>query len=137
MAESVTADERRARGLAMFKEVYGDLVPAPTDADFFDLVIIDQQFAEVWTRRALDVPSRRLLIMGVLAAGGRFDTIQTQFHRALQTGELTVQQIREVVIHLVTYVGTPASGQLYAAGETAIALHAEESASPGTTEGSA
>jgi 4-carboxymuconolactone decarboxylase len=108
----------------MFKEVYGDLVPPPSGAaEFFDLLIIDQQFAEVWSRPALDVRSRRLLIMGVLAAGGRFDTIEIQFRRALQTGELSVEQVREVVIHLITYVGTPASGELYAASQRAIADH--------------
>ena len=94
-------------------------------ADFFDLLILDQQFAEVWSRRALAVPSRRLLTMGVLAATGRFEVLELQFRRALQTGELTVEQVREIVIHLITYVGTPASGALHRASEAAIAAHAK------------
>ena len=79
--------------------------------------------AEVWSRRALPIPSRRLLTMGVLAATGRFDILQLQFARVLTTGELTVEQVREVVIHLITYIGTPSSGDLYPAAETAIAAH--------------
>jgi 4-carboxymuconolactone decarboxylase len=115
-------DERRARGLAMYREVYGDnaALPEGGQADFFDLLIIDQQFSEVWSRRALPIPSRRLLTIGVLAATRRFDVIELQFKRALETGELTPEQVREVVIHLITYVGTPSSGGLYGAGEAAI-----------------
>ena len=111
----------------MFHEVYGDGVegPAPGTADFFDLLIIDQQFAEVWTRRALSIPARRLLTMGVLAATRRFDILGIQFRRVLETGELTPEQIREVVIHLMSYLGTPSSGDLYQAGEAAIAAHTE------------
>lgn len=110
----------------MFREVYGDTVPAPPtgEVEAFDLLVIDQQFAEVWARPGLSVPSRRLLVMGVLAARGHVDTLETQFRRALETGELTPAQVREVVIHLIGYVGTPSSSGLINAGETAIADHA-------------
>ena len=120
-----TAAERRARGIAMYHEVYGEnaALPAGGAAEFFDVLIIDQQFAEVWSRRALPIPSRRLLTMGVLAATHRFDILQLQFARTLAVGELTVEQVREVVIHLISYVGTPSSGDLYQASEAAIALH--------------
>ena len=59
--------------------------------------------------------------MGVLAAQQRFDVLGLQFERALRTGELTVEQVREAVIHLVAYVGYPSSGQLFAVSEAAIA----------------
>jgi 4-carboxymuconolactone decarboxylase len=109
----------------MYKEVYGDnaALPAGGQAEFFDLLIIDQQFSEVWSRRALPIPMRRLLTMGVLTATRRFDILELQFARALETGELTVEQVREVVIHLISYVGTPSSGDLYRASETAIRDH--------------
>ena len=93
----------------------------------FDLMI-EQLFAEVWTRPALDIPTRRLLSLGVLAAQGRFDLVGLQFERALRAGELTAEQIRESVIHLVAYCGYPASGQLLAVSEAAIA--AAESVAP-------
>lgn len=125
MTQTETETERRSRGLAMYREVYGENAPLPEGgaAEFFDLLIIDQQFAEVWSRRALPVPSRRLLTMGVLAATRRFDILELQFGRVLETGELSVEQVREVVIHLVSYVGTPSSGDLFRASETAIASH--------------
>lgn len=120
-----TVDEARlARGLEMYRRVYGDdaTVFESGQADFFDLMI-SQLFGEVWTRHALAIEQRRLLVMGVLAAQQRFDVLQLQFARTLATGELTEEQVREVVIQLIPYVGYPSSGDLFRVGETAIALH--------------
>ena len=127
MPQDESPSERRERGLSMYREVYGESAALPPggSAEFFDLLIIDQQFAEVWSRRALPVPMRRLLTMGVLAATRRFDILEIQFARVLETGELTVEQVREVVIHLTSYVGTPSSGDLYRASEAAIAAHTQ------------
>jgi len=119
--------ERRARGLEVYRQVYGDdapLPPAGDDVTFFELLVIDQQFAEVWSREALPIPMRRLLTIGVLAAIQRYDIVQFQFQRTLATGELTPEQVREAVIHLTTYLGTPSSGGLHQAGERAIEAHA-------------
>lgn len=127
MSKEESADDRRERGLAVYREVYGEdaALPPGGAAEFFDLLIIDQQFAEVWSRRALPIPMRRLLTMGVLAATRRFDILELQFARALETGELTEEQVREVVIHLISYVGTPSSGDLYRASEAGIQAHRE------------
>ena len=62
-------------------------------------------------------------MIGVLAAEQRFDPLGIQFDRALATGELTAEQVREVVIQLVPYVGYPSSNDLYRVSETAIATH--------------
>jgi 4-carboxymuconolactone decarboxylase len=115
-------DERYARGMAVYGEVYGDIhgtIPRGTN-EMFDLLIIGQQFAEVWSRPGLAINERRLLTMGVLAATRRFDIIQTQFARMLQTGEGTPEKIREIVLHLIGYVGTPSSGELWRAATAAI-----------------
>ena len=131
MTTRISNPARRARGEAMFRQVYGENAPRPAggSAEFFDLLVLEQQFAEVWSRRALSIPSRRLLTMGVLAAIGRADILEIQFRRTLETGELTAEQVREVVIHLITYVGTPWSGDLYRAGEAAIAAREDQTTS--------
>ncbi len=123
-------DERWTRGLAMYRTVYGEeAVTFPRgESSMFDLMI-EQLFAEVWTREALSIPTRRLLTLGVLAAQGKFDVVAIQLQRVLRTGELTVLQVREIVIHLTAYVGYPSSGDLMRAAETAIALAAAPSTS--------
>ncbi|CAB4600718.1 unannotated protein [freshwater metagenome] len=82
--------------------------------------MIGHLFGDVWTGEALDVPTRRLLVMGVLAAQHEFDTLGIQFSNALRTGELSAEQVREVVVQLIPYVGYPSSGSLFRVSETAI-----------------
>jgi len=108
--------------MAVYREVYGDgIVASPKgESAFFDLMI-EQLFAEVWTRPGLTIPMRRLLAMGVLAAQHRFDVLGIQFERGLQSGEFTPEQVHEIVIILVAYVGYPASGDLRRVSEAAIA----------------
>jgi 4-carboxymuconolactone decarboxylase len=114
-------DSRRARGVAMYRKVYGDgAVEMPPGVPFFDLMMEDL-FGDVWTRPGLAIEERRLLVMGVLAAQHEFDTLGIQFARALEAEELTADQVREVVIQLIPYVGYPSSGSLYRVSETAIA----------------
>jgi 4-carboxymuconolactone decarboxylase len=112
---------RRARGLDMYRRVYGEdaFVFEEGQSGFFDLMLT-QLFGEVWSRPVLEVADRRLLVMGVLAAQRAFDTLGVQFSRALESGELDVEQVREIVIHLIPYVGYPSSSDLYRVSETAI-----------------
>jgi 4-carboxymuconolactone decarboxylase len=115
-------DDRFERGMAKYREVYGEQIVASPKGEsaFFD-VMIEQLFAEVWTRPGLTVPMRRLLAMGVLAAQHRFDVLGIQFERGLRTGDLTADQVHEIVIFLTMYVGYPASGDLRRVSEAAIA----------------
>jgi 4-carboxymuconolactone decarboxylase len=114
-------DDRYERGMATYLEVYGAdaVVFERGTAPFFD-VMIEQLFAEVWTRPALSKAQRRLITMSVTAARGRFDTLRIQFERALLDGELTAEQVREFVLFVVPYVGYPFSGELHATAEAAI-----------------
>ena len=125
MAAALSPDpERRAHGLDFYHKVYGEnaVTFEPGQADFFDLMI-GHLFGEVWARPALAIDARRLLVMGVLAAQHRFDTLGLQFLRTLDNGELSVDQVREVAIQLIPYIGYPCSGDLYRVSETAIATH--------------
>ena len=104
---------RRRRGLDKFNEVYAGKLPAPPAGTlaFFDLML-EQLFGEVWTRPALSLRDRRLLVMGAIAALGERDLFGIQVRSALQNGELTAEQCREVVIHLTQYVGYPRAAGL-------------------------
>ncbi|MGH0031067.1 MAG: carboxymuconolactone decarboxylase family protein [Myxococcota bacterium] len=109
------------RGIAMFQEVYGGDVPAPPKGamDFFDLMI-EQTFAELWTREALSVRDRRLVVMGIIAALGEPDTFKIQAKAALKKGELTPEQLREVLMQIAHYAGYPRAAALVGPVEGAI-----------------
>ncbi len=115
---------RRERGAEMMKQVYaGDVVVPPEGASAFADLMLEQLFAEVWTREALPVRDRRLLVMGVIAALGEPDTWKIQVRAALANRELTVEQVREVLIHLAQYAGYPRAAGLLRATEEAIQAH--------------
>jgi 4-carboxymuconolactone decarboxylase len=124
MSESDTGDEAgtiRARGMAKMQEVYGfsvdpDQIPGPY-VDF----TVDHLFGEVWTRSALDIRDRRLMTLGVLAALGQPQLVEIQFRSALERGELTVEQVRECVVHLTHYIGWPLSTGVNEVAERVIA----------------
>ncbi|MEU4650099.1 carboxymuconolactone decarboxylase family protein [Nocardia fluminea] len=107
-AESPT-DVRR-RGLAKMSEVYGwEFADGP--GDHF-AVTADHLFAEIWSRPALTVRERRLLLLGALTAQGNFDVAEIQIGAALRNGELSEEQLREIALFLCHYVGWPAGTTL-------------------------
>ena len=113
--------KRRQRGAEKMAEVYaGDVVVPPEGAsDFVDLML-SQVFAEVWTREALPMRDRRLLIMGVIAGMGESMTWKIQAKAALKNGELSPVQLREALIQLAQYAGYPRAAGLIGATEEAI-----------------
>lgn len=114
--------ERRERGAQMMKKVYaGDVVVPPEGASAFADIMLEQVFAEVWTREALSVRDRRLLIMGVIACMGESLTWSIQAKAALKNGELSPEQLREALIQLAQYAGYPRAAGLIAVTEKTIA----------------
>ncbi len=117
------------RGAAKLREVYaGGVVDLPEGALAFNDVMVKTLFAEVWDRDALSIRDRRLLIMGVIAAGGATDVWRIQATAALENDELTPDELRETLIMLAPYAGYPKVAPLVAVCEEVIgAWQAERS----------
>ncbi len=99
---------RYERGAAKLREVYaGDVVDLPEGTMPFNDVMIRSLWAEVWDRDVLDIRSRRLLILGVIAANGQVDTFKIQARAALRRRELTPDELRETLVMLAPYAGYP------------------------------
>ena len=112
-----STDDRRARGKQVFEEVYGGVVPLPPNSDSigFMQLLLDQTFAEVWSREALSIRDRRLIVMGVLAALGEDAPFVIQLKAALLKNELTAEQVKEIPGFLAHYVGFPRASRLFQA----------------------
>ncbi|HEY4377557.1 MAG TPA: carboxymuconolactone decarboxylase family protein [Acidimicrobiales bacterium] len=124
--------ERRQRGLAKMSEVYSfDVNDGP--GDFFGITV-EHLFGDVWTRPALDVASRRLLTIGAIVGVGRLEVLEIQFQSALDNGELTPEQIREVVIHLTHYTGWPSGAAVFNISEQVIGRWEKAQAAAGRAE---
>jgi 4-carboxymuconolactone decarboxylase len=117
--------DTRAAGIAKMEEVYGFSVDPDTLPGAYAAMTVDHLFGEVWTREALGIRDRRLLTMGVLAALGQTDLLDIQFSSALEREELTVEQVREIVVHLTHYIGWPLSTGMNQVAETVIARRAK------------
>jgi len=114
------------------KKVYaGDVVVPPPGASQFVDLMLEQVFAEVWTREALAIRDRRLLLLGIIAALGEKDTFQIQVRAALKNGELSPAQVREALITIANYAGYPRAAGLIGVAEQTIAAF-EKSTSPET-----
>ena len=119
MAEGTTG--ARAAGMAKMDEVYGFSVdPDAIEGPYVD-VTVDHLFGAIWTREGLDIRDRRMLTIGVLAALGQAPLLEIQFRSALDRGELSEEQVREIVLHLAHYIGWPMSTGVNAAAEKIIA----------------
>ena len=116
----------REAGKAKMQEVYNFTVDPDDVPGDFAAYTVDNLFGDVWCRPGLSVFERRLMTIGVLAALGRAELLDVQFQSALTNGELTVDQVREIVIHLTHYIGWPMATAVAGAAEAVIARQRTE-----------
>ena len=113
------------------EEVYGFSVDPETISGRYAAMTVDHLFGTVWTSEELGVRDRRLMTIGVLAALGKSELLDIQFDCALERNELTVDQLREVVVHLTHYIGWPMSTGMNQTAENVIARRAKAAAEKG------
>jgi 4-carboxymuconolactone decarboxylase len=80
---------------------------------FQDLVTV-QVWGRAWAGDALDDRTRALVTLGMLAALGRFDEVEIYARAAIRCGA-SVDDIRDVLVHVTAYCGAPAGRQAFAA----------------------
>ena len=120
-------DDRYKRGAEKIKEVYaGDVIVPPKGAMAFSDLMLESLFAEVWTRDVLSMRDRRLILLGAIGALGEKDTFGIQSKASLKNGELTPDQLREVLIMLANYAGYPRAAGMIGVVEQQIAAVAKE-----------
>jgi 3-oxoadipate enol-lactonase/4-carboxymuconolactone decarboxylase len=111
--------ERHADGLRIRRHVLGDAHvdramagTTPVTAEFQDL-ITRYAWGEIWTRPGLDVRTRRLIVLGTLLALGRFDELRMHVRAALDAGDLSIDEIKEVLLQQAIYCGVPAANTAF------------------------
>ncbi|HBX78420.1 MAG TPA: carboxymuconolactone decarboxylase [Acidimicrobiaceae bacterium] len=123
MTESPEISPKRQAGLNMMNEVYGfEVGDAPGD---FLGYTIEHLFGDIWQREGLDIRDRRLLLIGLLVGSGLNDVLDVQLPAALDRGELTEEQLREIVILFAHYAGWPTGAKLNSQVEALIARRAK------------
>jgi 4-carboxymuconolactone decarboxylase len=110
--------ERHALGMRTRRSVLGDAHvdravrnTTPFTADFQDF-ITRAAWGEVWTRPALDHPTRRLLTIAMLIALNRGDEFKLHVRAALEHG-MDPDLIKEVILQSAIYCGVPAANTAF------------------------
>lgn len=120
---------RRERGLEKIKDVYAGDVHVPSEGFAFSDVMLEQLFAEVWTRDTLAMRDKRILLLGIIAEKGEKETFKIQIKASLKRGEMNPTEARELLLFIAQYCGYPRAAAMLAPMEAAIAEVAAEQAS--------
>jgi 4-carboxymuconolactone decarboxylase len=102
------SDERWTRGAAEFTAVTGMTAPNRGD-DYMADVVIDQVFAEIWTRPGLTRKERRWIAISCACMSGAPFAMETHIGAALRTGDISVEELHEFVVMFAVYAGHPKS----------------------------
>jgi len=104
-ADPIDDEPRRTRGVAAYEAVHGEAPPPATTA-FRGRAYYDYLYGEVWTRdEFLTRRDRRLISISCSAELGVDEETTEHLEAALRTGELTFEELQEVVMHIAVYLG--------------------------------
>lgn len=117
---------RRERGVEKIRDVYAGDVQVPGEGFAFSDVMLEQLFAEIWTRDTLSMRDKRILLLGIIAEKGEKETFKIQIKASLKRGEMNAEEARELLLFIAQYCGYPRAAAMLAPMEAAIAEVAAE-----------
>jgi 4-carboxymuconolactone decarboxylase len=82
-------------------------VPPFDPPDQFTATNIDQVFGALWSRPGLSRRERRFLSLAVVGSRGMDFEVITHIRGALQSGDVSVAEMVEIILHVAHYAGWP------------------------------
>src|SRR5258706_16421806 len=82
------------------------------NAEFQEL-ITRYAWDEIWNRKGIAHKTRRMLVIGTMVALGRWEEYQLHVRAALQSGDLSESDIKEVLLQAAIYCGVPAANTAF------------------------
>jgi 3-oxoadipate enol-lactonase/4-carboxymuconolactone decarboxylase len=104
--EAGLANRRRVLGDAWVDRSIAGRTPFNAD---FQALITRIAWHEVWGRSGLDDRTRRLLVIAITAALGRWEEFRLHVRTGLEQGGFTQDELKEVLIQTAIYAGLPAA----------------------------
>ena len=113
------------KGLETRREVLGseyveaDLAGSDDFMMTFQRAVTELAWGYAWSRPGLDRKTRSVLTLGILAGLGRFPELGIYTKAAVNCG-VTIDEIRETLVQITVYCGTPAGRQAFTAAHEAL-----------------
>ena len=104
------APDAAARGRAMQRRVYADV---PSDDPWLRMGQ-EQVFAQIWTRPGLSMRDRRLVSLTAAAYAASPPGYISHIEGALDSGDLSPDELFEWLIHFTSYAGYPKAAPVWA-----------------------
>jgi len=107
------------RGMKTRRKVLGDewvdraeRTKTPLNSEFQDL-ITRYAWDEIWNRPGLDHRTRRMLVLAMTVALGRWEEYALHVRAALQSGDLSQDDLKEVLLQAAIYCGIPSANTAF------------------------
>jgi 4-carboxymuconolactone decarboxylase len=124
------------RGMAVRRSVLGDAHvdrslerATEFDADFQEF-ITKTAWGQIWTRPGLDIRTRSMLTIAMLAALGKDGELKLHIRATRNTG-VTRDEVKEILMQAAVYAGVPAGNHAMALARAVFAEMDEEDAQRG------
>ena len=118
--------EAHERGMKTRRKVLGDewvdraeRTKTPFNTEFQDL-ITRYAWDEIWNRPGLDHRTRRMLVLAMTVALGRWEEYALHVRAALQSGDLSQDDLKEVLLQAAIYCGIPSANTAFKEARTVI-----------------
>jgi 4-carboxymuconolactone decarboxylase len=125
MTEWTNSDDRRADARAEYEHVMTTPSPDPSGA-YIDAGVIGFVFGEMWRRGVLTPRDRRWITLSCLGASDAAFPIQSHVWAALNSGDVTIEEFDEFVLHFATQLGWPKASVLNMYGTQSMMKIAED-----------
>ena len=125
MAEWTNREDRLASARAEYEHIMTTPSPEPTGA-YVDAGVIGYVFGEMWRRGVLTPRDRRWITLSCLGADDSAFPIESHVWAALNSGDVTIEEFDEFVLHLATQLGWPKASVLYMYSVQSMLKNAEQ-----------
>jgi len=104
----------QVRRAVLGAEYVDRVMSAQTEFDApFQRFVTEVAWGSVWAREELDLRTRSLVTIALLAALGRWEQLEGHLRATRNTGA-TPEEIREALLHVAVYAGVPAANTAFA-----------------------
>ena len=92
----------------------------PFNTEFQDL-ITRYAWDEIWNRPGLDHRTRRMIVIAQCAALGRWEEFRLHARAALEKGDLSQDDLKEILLQTAVYCGVPTANTAFKEAREVIA----------------